>query len=312
MRVDVGRAAVVVNPTKFSDLAAAQSRLDLAVTQLGHPAPRWCQTSDDDRGDNTARRLADEGYDLVLVWGGDGTVTSVARALQSTPTRLGLLPAGTGNLLARNLGVPLHLPGAVRTAYLGDDRVIDTLAVSLGKGDVRTSLVMTGTGWDAAMMNVGHHWKRRFGWGAYAVEGVRRLREHPLRLRISVDGSEPERMYGRTCLVANVGTLIAGLQLLPDARPDDGLLDVLVIDPTNPLDYARTSWTVVRGRSTDADPARTWLQGREAIITTHANRARQIDGDLVEAGHGFQVRVRPRSLTVRVPMSRSGRSGLVR
>jgi diacylglycerol kinase family enzyme len=299
------RVAVVVNPTKQADLAGSRSRLDLAVTQLGFSPPQWHLTTPDDHGAVTARRLADEGFGLVLVWGGDGTVKSVARGLLHTPTAIGLLPAGTGNLLARNLDVPLHLAAAVRAAYLGRDRVIDTLAVSLGRGDVRTSLVMTGTGWDAAMMDVGHQLKRRLGWGAYAVEGVRRLREHPLRLRISVDGGEPQRMYGRSCIVANVGTLVAGLQLLPEAEPDDGLLDVLVLDPTNPLDYARTSWTVIRGQGTEADPARTWLRGREVIITTHASRERQIDGDPVEPGHGFAVRVRPRSLTVRVPVSES-------
>jgi undecaprenyl-diphosphatase len=235
------------------------------------------------------------------VWGGDGTVTSVAEGLLHSPTRLGLLPAGTGNLLARNLDVPLHLTSAVRTAYLGADRCIDTLAVSLGGGDVRTSLVMTGTGWDAAMMDAGQRLKRRLGWGAYAVEGARRLRDHPVRLRISIDGGEPQRLYGRSCLVANVGALVAGLQLIPEAAPDDGLLDVLVLDPTNPVDYARTSWTVIRGTGSHTDPARTGFRGHEVVVTTHAARQRQIDGDPVEPGHGFHVRVRPRSLQVRVP-----------
>ena len=120
-------------------------------------------------------------------------------------------------------------------------------------------------------------------------------------MRISVDGGEPQRMYGRSCLVANVGSLVAGLQLIPEATPDDGLLDVLVLDPTNPVDYARTSWTVIRGAGSDADPARTWLRGREVMVSTHSAHERQVDGDPVGAGHGFHVRVRPQSLFVRVP-----------
>lgn len=295
------RAAVVVNPTKLPDLAAARSRLDLAVQQLGFEPPTWIPTTLEEQGTTQARGLVHSDVDLVLVWGGDGTVNAVADGLVGSNVPLGLLPGGTGNLLARNLDIPLYLSGAVRTAYLGRDRAIDTLAVSLGHGVLRTSLVMAGTGWDAAMMDVNETLKARIGWAAYALEGAKQFREHPLRMRISVDGSPPTRYYGRTCLVANVGTLVAGLQLVPEAKVDDGLLDVLVLDPTRPTAWVRTSWTLARGKSPANAPGRTLLQGREVVVTTHSPRPRQIDGDLVEPGHGFRVKVRPRSLVVRVP-----------
>lgn len=295
------QSAVIVNPTKFNDVNARRAQLELAVKQLGFDPPSWHLTSLEDFGAEHAKRLADEGCDLVLVWGGDGTVTAVAHGLNETGVPLGLLPAGTGNLLARNLDVPLSFPGAVRVAYLGRDRIIDTIAVTLARGDTRTSLVMTGMGWDAAMMNVDDSLKDRIGWVAYAVQGLRRLREHPLRLRISVDGQSVQRYYGHSCLVANVGTLVAGLNLLPEAQPDDGRLEVLVLDPQSPLQWARTSWTVARGKSTDHDPSRTVLRGREVTVTTSSVKDRQIDGDVVEPGHGFTARVRPRSLHVRVP-----------
>ncbi|MFZ0322610.1 MAG: diacylglycerol kinase family protein [Actinomycetes bacterium] len=301
------RAAVIVNPTKFTDLDLAQSRLDVAVRQLGFEPPTWITTTADRPGTDQARDVLAEGVDLILVWGGDGTVNAVADAMISGGVPLGLLPGGTGNLLARNLGVPLYLSGAVRTAYLGLDHAIDTLAVSLGQGVVRTSLVMVGTGWDAAMMDVNETLKQRIGWAAYAFEGAKQFREHPLRMRISVDGSPPTRYYGRTCLVANVGTLVAGLQLVPEAKVDDGLLDVLVLDPTRPAAWARTTWTLARGKSPGNAASRTLLQGHEVVVSTHAARPRQIDGDLVEPGHGFRVKVRPRSLVVRVPQHPSGR-----
>ncbi len=295
------RAAVVVNPTKFPDLMAARARLDLAVQQLGYETPLWVPTTAEQPGTAQARELVSTGVDLILVWGGDGTVNAVADGMIGSRVPLGLLPGGTGNLLARNLGVPLYLSGSVRTAFLGQDRSIDTLAVSLGHGEVRTSLVMVGTGWDAAMMDVNESLKQRIGWAAYAVEGVKQFREHPLRMRISVDGSPPIRYYGRTCLVANVGTLVAGLQLVPEAVVDDGLLDILVLDPTRPAAWAKTTWTLARGKSPANAASRTLLQGREVVVTTHAPRSRQIDGDLVDPGHGFRVKVRPRSLVVRVP-----------
>jgi diacylglycerol kinase (ATP) len=275
--------AVVVNPRK------------------GEPAPAWFETTAEDPGPGQARRAMREGATTVIAWGGDGTVTGVASALALTDVALAILPGGTGNLLARNLGIPLALPEAIDTAFQGDDRRIDLLDVYLGKGQRRIGAVMCGTGWDADMMAAPEGLKRALGWGAYVVQGARRLRQQPMRLRMSVDGGAEQHLYGRTVLIANVGTLVAGLELLPEARPDDGLLEVLVIDPSSPLDWVRTTAGIVRGKGSDGDPSRTLLRGRQVVVTTGHARRRQVDGDLVGDGLGFNVTVLPAALSVRVP-----------
>jgi diacylglycerol kinase family enzyme len=292
--------ALVVNPTKVGDVRRARRRIAALAVDLGVDNPRWLPTTEEDPGPGQAQRALDDGASMVLVWGGDGTVTAVASILSGTGVPLGLLPGGTGNLLARNLGVPLNLADAVSTAYQGRDRAIDLLDVYLGHGEHRISTVMCGTGWDAAMMAAPEQLKKRLGWGAYAVEGVRRMRRQPMRLRLSVDGGDPQRLYGRTVLVANVGTLVAGLRLLPESEPDDGLLEVLIVDPESPLDWLRTTADVVRGRGAEGDPSRTLLQGRDVVVSTGHRRTRQIDGDLVTNGYGFHVRVIPGALKVRV------------
>jgi diacylglycerol kinase family enzyme len=293
--------ALVLNPTKVGSLRRARRRIADIASDLGVDNPRWLPTTEDDPGPGQARQALDDGATMVLVWGGDGTVTAVASVLSGTGVPLGLLPGGTGNLLARNLGVPLHLAEAVSTAYRGRDRAIDLLDVYLGHGEHRISTVMCGTGWDAAMMAAPERLKKRLGWGAYAVEGARRMRQQPMRLRLSVDGGPPQRIYGRTVLVANVGTLVAGLRLLPESEPDDGLLEVLIVDPESPLDWLRTTADVVRGRGAERDPSRTLLRGRDVVVSTGHRRRRQIDGDLVGSGYGFHVRVLPGALKVRVP-----------
>jgi len=293
--------ALVVNPTKVGNPRRARHRIEAMAEALGEAPPSWLATTEDDPGPGQARRALDDGATMVLVWGGDGTVTAVAGVLSGTGVPLGLLPGGTGNLLARNLGVPLGLSDALTTAFRGADRAIDLLDVYLGHGEHRVSTVMCGTGWDAAMMAAPEQLKKRLGWGAYAIEGARRMRRQPMRLRLSVDGGPPERRYGRTVLVANVGTLVAGLRLLPESVPDDGLLEVLIVDPTSPLDWLRTTADVVRGKGADGDPSRTLLQGREVVVSTGHRRTRQIDGDLVSNGYGFHVRVVPKALKVRVP-----------
>lgn len=297
--------AVIVNPTKFPDADDARKRLNALAAELDQPEPDWMPTTVDEPGTSQARAAVAAGASLVLAWGGDGTVTAVAAGLAETGVPLGLLPGGTGNLLARNLDVPLELAPAVAVAYQGQNRSIDLLAVSLGRGQTNVSTVMCGTGWDAAMMNVSEQSKLRLGWAAYALQAARTVRQHPLRIKVRVDDGEEFQFYGRTCLVANVGTLVAGLNLLPESRPDDGQLEVMVFDPTTLMDYARTSWGVFRGAPNAADPARTLLRGKKVVVTTHKSRPRQIDGDLVPEGNGFVVRVRPGALVVRVSTTAS-------
>jgi diacylglycerol kinase family enzyme len=291
----------IVNPTKVADGEALRDRLQTAAEQYELGDLQWVETTPDDPGSDAARAAADAGADLVIACGGDGTVRAIVTGLVGTAVPLGILPRGTGNLLARNLDIPLETTAAIGTVFGGRDRAVDVMDVSLGKGRREVSAVMCGMGWDAAMMDVSESVKARLGWGAYAVQAARTVRDHPIRLRVQVDDDEERTFYARTCLIANVGTLIAGLELLPESEPDDGLLEVLVFEPTTVTDYARSSWSILRGHSNDADPARTLLRGRKIVVTTHRARPRQLDGDLIDDGHGFVARVLPAALTVRVP-----------
>jgi diacylglycerol kinase family enzyme len=291
----------IVNPTKVDDPEGLRGRLSTAADQYDLGELRWVETTAEEPGTAQTEKAVAEGASLVLAAGGDGTARAVATSLSGTGIPLGLLPLGTGNLLARNLEIPLQVTEAIGVAFGGSERVIDALDVSLGHGRRTLSLVMCGMGWDAAMMDVSEAVKARMGWAAYAVQAARTVRDHPLRLRVQVDDGAEHTYLARTCLIANVGKLVGGVSLLPESEPDDGLLEVLVFDPTTAADYARSSWGLLRGSSGDDDPSRTVLKGRKVVVTTHRARPRQIDGDLIEEGHGFIVRLRPQALTVRVP-----------
>jgi diacylglycerol kinase family enzyme len=293
----------IVNPTKVDDPQLLRSALSVAADQYELGSLRWIETTPDDLGSKAAASAADEGASLVVGCGGDGTIRAVVAGLVDSGVPLGILARGTGNLLARNLGVPLETTDAIGTIFGGAERKIDVLDVALGKGRHEVSTVMCGMGWDAAMMDVSESVKARFGWGAYAVQAARTVRDHPIRLRVQVDDGPEHTFYARTCLIANVGMLIGGLELLPESAPDDGILEVLVFEPTTSTDYVRSSWGVLRGHSNEGDPARTLLRGRRVVVTTHRSRPRQIDGDLIDEGHGFVARVMPGALTVRVPHS---------
>lgn len=291
---------VIAHPGKVGDLRRARAVVEDVAARVGVPMPQWIQTTATDTGTKQAQQAIEDGATLVVAWGGDGTIMAVASSVMGTDASLGIMPGGTGNLLARNLGLPLDASHALEVALTGQDRCIDLLDVYLGRGQRALSSVMCGMGWDADMMSAPEELKRRVGWGAYVVQGARHLGRKPMRLRISVDGGPTQQLYGRTVLIANVGRLVAGLDLIPEAQPDDGLLDVLVIDPSTPLDWARTTAGIVRGKGSDDDPSRTHLRGRDVVVTTNHAHRRQVDGDTVDGGHGFHVAVRERALKIRV------------
>jgi diacylglycerol kinase family enzyme len=291
----------IVNPSKVDDADALRKRLTVAAEQYELGELKWATTTPDDYGTGQALAAVQDNASLVVVAGGDGTVRAVVAGLAGTGVPLGIVGRGTGNLLARNLGVPLETTAAIGTAFGGVDRAVDVIDVALGKGHREVSLVMAGMGWDASMMAVSEGAKARLGWGAYALQAARTVRDHPIRMRVQVDDGPEHNFFARMCLIANVGTLIGGFELLPESRPDDGLLEVLVFEPTTSVDYVRSSWGVLRGNGNSSDPARTLLRGRKVVITTPGSRPRQIDGDLIDEGHGFVARVQPGALTVRVP-----------
>jgi diacylglycerol kinase family enzyme len=247
-------------------------------------------------GVSAASGAALDGADLVVAVGGDGTVRGCAEGLAGTGVPLGIVPHGTANLLARTLHLPRH-PKASLAAALdagGTDRVID-LAVADGE----PFTAMAGMGLDAAVV-AGTKLKHQFGWAAYAMSGAMHLALPPARVSISLDGAPPFERKARSVVVGNSGLLPGGFSLLPDARLDDGLLDVGILAPHGPFGWSRLA-TRVLTNSSYQDRMLERFQARRIEITTRALLPREVDGELVTPGHTLTVTVKPGALTVRVP-----------
>jgi diacylglycerol kinase family enzyme len=158
---------------------------------------------------------------------------------------------------------------------------------------------MAGMGLDAAVV-AGTKLKHQFGWVAYAMSGAMHLALPPARVSISLDGAAPFEREARSVVVGNSGLLPGGFRLLPDARLDDGLLDVGVLAPHGPLGWPRLAARVLTN-SPYTDRMLERFQARRIEITTRALLPREVDGELVPPGHTLTVTVQPRALTVRVP-----------
>jgi len=212
-----------------------------------------------------------------------------------------VLPAGTGNLLARNLGLPAELDQVVDALVDGRTIRIDVGQVVEGPGMGSSFAVMAGLGFDADIMtDAPEGLKAVMGWPAYVVAAAGHLTDEAFRCRIVVDGGEPIETDARTVIVANAGGLPGGVDLAPEATIEDGLLDVVVVNPQGVVDWVRVGARLAVGSQRE-DERLGRAQGRRIEITTEGDQVCQLDGDPIAPTRRFVVEVRPQALLVRMP-----------
>ncbi|MGO2683092.1 MAG: diacylglycerol/lipid kinase family protein [Microbacterium sp.] len=233
---------LIWNPSKIDE-----DELRSAVAEHLGDAVRWWETSEDDPGRGMAEEALEAGCRTVIAVGGDGTVRAVAETLAGTDVSLGIVPQGTGNLLARNLEVPLEdIPAALRRISAGEGRRIDLGWVRFDDQE-HAFAVMVGFGVDAQMLvETDDDLKSRAGWLAYVEAMGRAMAGTEMTdVTVTLDDEEPREVRGHTMLIGNCGMVQGGLRLLPDAKLDDGLLDLLLITSDGALQWLDTVRSVV-------------------------------------------------------------------
>ncbi|HEX2904552.1 MAG TPA: diacylglycerol kinase family protein [Jatrophihabitans sp.] len=292
------RVAAVVNPAKVPDQAQLRRQIEEAAQAAGFEPVLWSETTVEDPGFGQARSALEQGAELVLACGGDGTVTACASALAESGAALALIPYGTGNLLARNLAVPSDAEQALQLAFAGERRAIDVVRCQPGSHFI----VMAGLGFDAAMIaETNEDTKARIGWPAYIGGIVRALRvSHRTRFDIVVDGAIPFSVRGIGVLIGNVGELQAGLSVFPDASPTDEILDLIVFAPAGWRDWPLILGRLI-GRRTSAGGRTETRRGRRIEITCDRPLQLEFDGDLYGPTSTFTAEVVPGGVTVCVP-----------
>ena len=299
-----GEWAIVVNPTKFEDLDTVKARFAALCSSHGWSDPRWYATTAEDPGEGQARQAVSEGAGLVCPLGGDGTVRSVASGLAGTDVPIGLLPGGTGNLLARNLRLPVDdLEAALTVALTGCDVPIDVGEVIWDDDEPAVFLVMAGMGLDAEMMaGVDEGLKRRVGWLAYAVSGAGALFRLGFAVRVRADAERAVSQHARAVVVGNCGELAGGLQLMPEASLTDGKLDTVLAAPNSIAGWLALWLNVVSGRRR-GHPSLVRLVSNRVQVATKEPVEAQLDGDAVGRRRLMTCTIRPGALAVRLPAS---------
>lgn len=314
--------AVVYNPVRI-DVPRVRAAVESAAERAGDVELLWLPTTAEEGGQTQTRHALERGAQLVLAAGGDGTVRAVAEAMREGDATLGILPSGTGNLLARTIGIPFaNVEEACTIAFEGATRRIDigvaTAERENGQRDEYAFLVMAGVGIDAQMIaNTRPELKRRLGWLAYVDAGFRALpKAQKLRLRFRLDDAPERSAEVSTILVANCGTLPGNMELIPDGSVDDGMLDVALLQPASVFGWLaiwrKVTWEnrvlrhsalgrrIIRFTDRAVRTRLSYLRGASAQLRTERPEPFELDGDAFGEVVSLDLRVDEGGLRLRV------------
>jgi len=271
----IRRALMIVNPAARSAPGAREE-----ATRAFAAAGVTCDVLLTERPGHAAElaRANAAGGDAVFTLGGDGTAVEVIGALSESGPPVGVLPGGTGNVIARSLGIPLSVSRAVPALLAGQETRMDLGLL----GDGRHFVIGVGVGVDADMIaGASYAMKQRFGFLAYFMSGIGAgIKLNRFRYRITADGALHEG-EAVSVLVANLGSILGGLITLGrQIRHDDGVFHVCVFSPSNVLDAFRVFGRMLAG-DVSGDRSVTYIAGRQFRVETIPARRAQSDGELL-------------------------------
>ncbi len=296
----MARALLITNPAAARTAPGAVDAVVATLRSAGWRTEVLATGGPGDAG-RLARYAVTEGMDVCAVFGGDGTTMQAAAALVGTDVALGLIPGGTGNLLAGNLRVPANPQRAAQALVAGRRRRFDLGLCERDDGTRDYFAVACGAGMDALVMGgTPSRLKHRWGMLAYVATTLRligdiRSTDH----LITVDGVEYEA-HAAMVLVANCGEIIPPLvKLRTGISPEDGLLDVVVMRANSIGESLRAIWDLLReGHGGDAFVG--YARGREIRVETHPVQPVQLDGD-PGGTTPFTARAVPGAITILAP-----------
>jgi diacylglycerol kinase (ATP) len=293
------RCAVVYNPIKVSD--DLRNAIKQQAMKTGWNDAIWLATPAENPGPAITDEVVSADVDRVIAAGGDGTIRIVADRLAGSGIPMAVVPVGTGNLLARNLDIPLTEPEALAVAFGQHTREVDLVKLTVDGTPSEHFAVIAGLGVDAMIMDeTNPDLKDAIGPGAYFVAAAKALGRTPIHMWITLDDHRPQHRYAMICAIGNVGELAGNLTLIPQASPDDGKLDVYVASPRRLVHWLRVVLRLLTLRPRRDDRVDQW-QGRKVEVRLRHPDPYQLDGDVIGDCRSLRAEVAPKALTVCVP-----------
>jgi len=286
--------AVVANSSK--KLGGGLPELRRVLADEGISDPIWHEVPKSREAPERVRQALEAGAELVFVWGGDGMVQRCVGPLANTDATLAVVPAGTANLFAANLGIPHDIHGAVANGLRGKRKKFD-----IGRMNGEAFAVFAGAGFEALMVrDASRKVKKRIGRAAYLWAGAKNLGIKAFDAKIDVDGDRWYQGKASCILFGNVRTISGGLELFDGARPDDGILDLGVVTAENRIDWMHTLSKTVRGHARDSRFVHV-TKARSVKIRLDRKVLYEVDGGAREKKRTLRVEVEPGAVSVCVP-----------
>ena len=288
------KIAVIAHTGK--SMGGGLEELRETLDRSGVTDPLWTEVPKSKYAPERVEKALEDGAETIFVWGGDGMVQRAVDAMAGTDAKLVILPAGTANLFASNLGIPDDIGEAVQVGLSGRERRLD-----LGKMNGEHFAVMAGAGLDARMTrDVDGGPKDRYGRLAYIWAASKNLRVEPFKARIEVNGDLWYDDEASCLLVGNVGALFGGLEAFESASPEDGQLELGVTHAESLGQWARTVARTAIG-SAAKSPFVQATKAERIDVEFKPKVLYELDGGERKEVKRLKVKVKPGALTVMVP-----------
>ena len=290
----MSKVAVIAHAGKTFGGGLLELRKELE--RQGVEDPLWREVPKSKAAPAEARNAIDSGAELIFVWGGDGMVQRCIDVVAGTDAALAIVPAGTANLLATNLDIPQDIEQAVAIGLRGERRKLD-----VGRFNSERFGVMAGAGFDASMIQQADGGlKDRFGRVAYVWAGSKSLRAKPFKAKIAIDGTSWYSGNASCILVGNVGRLFGGIEVFENARPDDGRLEIGVVNADGITDWVRTLARTALGHA-DRSPLVRATSAKKIEVKLDRKVLYEVDGGDRVKVKSFKIKVEPTAVIVCVP-----------
>lgn len=288
------KVAVVAHAGKTFGGGLAELRSELA--KHGIDKPLWFEVPKSRKAPKRVKQALDQGAELIVAWGGDGTVQRCLDVMAGGEATLAVIPAGTANLFASNLGIPKDIAEAVEIALGGTSRKLD-----VGRMQGECFGVMAGAGLDARMIrDADGGLKDRLGRLAYVWTGLKNARASAFRAKIQVDGQQWYEGEASLVLAGNLGEVFAGVEAFENADPDDGRLDLGIVHAEGLVEWARTATRAAIGKMSDS-PFVQQTTAQTIEVKLDRKVPYELDGGERDPVKRFEIEVEPAAIEVRVP-----------
>ena len=291
------RVAVIAHAGK--SIGGGLEELREVLEQAGVSDPLWSEVPKSRYAPKRVKKALKEGAETIFVWGGDGMVQRCVDTMAGSDARLAIIPAGTANLFASNLGIPDDIAEAVQVGLNGTERTLD-----VGKMNGERFAVMAGAGLDARMIKDADGGpKDRFGRLAYIWAASKNLRVEPFKARVEVNGDLWYKGDASCLLIGNVGALFGGVEAFESARPDDGELEVGITHAESLGQWARTIARTAVG-SAGESPFVQVTKAKRIDVEFNRKVLYELDGGERDEVKRLKVKVEPEAIVLRVPVEK--------